>query len=783
MTPRRWVALLVVGLWLLPLPAWAAEQSKREQLRERYQPKNIQFNAPQGSLQVFRAQTGAAQQELLMNAGAANEGVSAAPAMEQTAPAQREGRRGRLEAVNRITVAPAPVVYAIYQTEYQAEIEEDIAFVTARVKLETFHGGGVARIPFADAQVGLKEVSLNRRPSMVNLEGNQYVVLIERPGRYDLEAQFFVKVAREREHGPGSFSFTAVPSPISLLDVHIEEPETDIFVEPSIKIEQETLPRRTLATVVLPHTNRILVRWTKAAAKVDLPSVVLEPKLYAESMSLVSVGDGILDVSSRVRYSILQREVSTLTVALPQEVAVLDVQGQHLRDWKVASEEGRQAVEVYLTRGVKGAYDLHLDYEQLIGEGSVTAQLPELVVAGVEREQGLVGIQAKTNAEIAFGRLADATEIDVKELPSELWSQAAYPILLAYKYLKHPHQVEISVKQHEEVPVLVAAVDTAQYVTLMTSEGKALTGATLIMRNNVKQFMRLRLPDGASLLSCFVSGEPVKPAQDQEWVLIPLKKSEALGETAARFPVELVYLAHGEPFGLVGRFTLRLPQLDIPTGQLDWSVYAPEEFNYWTLGGDVKPIRHRAPSGWQGPLQGFGMLRGERAQRRDLADQRAADEVGEKLPAAPAPLRQQEGQKVFSALKATKAGGALPIRIEIPTAGTVLRFSKLLVTEESPWLLNAYVRNAKGAAGALQWFVFLGVLGVGGALGRRAIGTGLPLTCVHGVLGVAVAAVALLCLWLAGLKPLVIGPALILVGLYLLGLRWRHWSRRKPTDP
>ena len=83
------------------------------------------------------------------------------------------------------------------------------------------------------------------------------------------------------------------------------------------------------------------------------------------------------------------------------------------------------------------------------------------------------------------------TPIDVKELPAELWQAAQHPILLSYKYLKHPYRLVLDVKRHEDVPVLASTIDAAWVTTFQTKEGKLLHSALLQVKNTHKQFVEL----------------------------------------------------------------------------------------------------------------------------------------------------------------------------------------------------------------------------------------------------------------------------------------------------
>jgi len=391
----------------------------------------------------------------------------------------------------------------------------------------------------------------------------------------------------------------------------------------------------------------------------------------------------------------LQSEVSNLRVALPEDVGVLEVKGKDLRDWKISKNEGQQYLDVYLNFGVRGNYLLELTFERNIGEGSVTASVPWVKAVGVEREKGYFGLAASTNVELSVDALDNVMPLDIKELPSMIWSRTVNPILLAFKYLTHPFSITIDVTRHKELPVLVAAIDSVNYVTLFTEEGKSLTKATYQIRNNVKQFIRLVLPKGAVLWSTFVSGRPVKPAEDAKGnILIPLEKSQLKGEALAQFPVEIAYLDSSlKKMGLFGNLKLNLPKTDTPINELYWSVYLPFDFRYFNFDGDVKNLRTRpgARFGVQGRLS------------RTQVTQERIDDIGQQFHVAE--------KKVFADFDKSKMKGVLPIRITVPKQGRFFRLSKLLVTgEESPWISVNYTTNLRQFHGLFWGLVIFTIL-------------------------------------------------------------------------
>jgi hypothetical protein len=597
-----------------------------------------------------------------------------------------EGSSSPRSNINEVSVSrtPAPAEsrvissYAIYRSNYKAEIEEDVVTVNGSVLFEVFRKGWT-QIPLVRSNVGLIDVSVNRGASFVTMQGNRYFLMVDKPGRYTLDIEFLLKASRERENGPGNFNLELIPAPISQFEFTMPEEEVDIFVDPSIKVEVKKEPKKTVAWAVMPNTERITVRWTKALPKETITPVKLEPKVYADTSTYASIGEGLIRCQSSINYSILQSEVPSFRLAFPEDVGILEVRGRDLRDWKVSKEAGVQYLEVYLNFGVKGNYTLNIIFERNVGTGSIVAQIPTVRIMGAERETGYFGIAAATNVELAVNKVENATSIDVKELPSTIWGSGASPILLAFKYLNHPFSIAIDVTKHEELPVLVAAIDSADYVSLDTKEGKSLTKAVYQVRNNVKQFIHLVLPKSATLWSALVSGKPVKPAKDKTGsILIPLEKSQLQGETLTQFPVEIVYLDKTAKMGMLGSLRLNLPQTDIPTSSLNWSVYLPLDYLYFNFGGDVQQAKER------GDLMGLFGVQTRQVQMMDKVSreemrQQEKNYIGEQF-AAPTQIFYKE-------LESAQMKGALPIKIDIPQRGRIYRFNKLLVTEkESPWL-------------------------------------------------------------------------------------------------
>ena len=151
-------------------------------------------------------------------------------------------------------------------------------------------------------------------------------------------------------------------------------------------------------------------------------------------------------------------------------------------------------------------------------------------------------------------------------------------------------------------------------------------------------------------------------------VLVPLVRSDASGGAMTGFSVEVIYVENGAPLA-DGRGDLRvdLPRADAPTSQLQWSVYFPESAKVDKKGHDgtvrLVPYFSSAP---QLPVD----------QTVTESDYRDVAQAADNMASAGA-----LGQ------------GVEPVKVELPLAGQVHTYEKMLVLDEPLWVSFGYVHH------------------------------------------------------------------------------------------
>jgi hypothetical protein len=461
----------------------------------------------------------------------------------------------------------------------------------------------------------------------------------------------------------------------------------------------------------------------------------LPPRIYANTATLVTVEGGRLRCRAEVTYDILHTGVDILRVDLPDGVELLGVTAPSLRHTQVVTEGKKRTLVADLKDVALGAYVLTLTYELRLKDDATAPVVPLISHGEAAQDRGSVALEVRGGLEVQATAKA-AERMDVKELTGELWGRASSPLIMAFKYAKPPAELTLAITRHKDLSVLVAMSDVCEAATTVTPDGKSITKMMFVVRNNLKQFMTLRLPEGAEVWSAFVNDRPVTPVRTAAGdVLVPLVKSQLEDNDAdnddedARttyiqrrdkrrreetgradmakqhvlrdrikkvqraedgpldlkpYDVEIVFVTPKVKLEDRGDLKLSLPKCDIPTGHLAWAVLLPTGLRVVDSTGNMKEV-----SSFSLPFRHFADA--EYARRGvALAQAQAQEKMAQQA---------QELAKAMDAMEqvaaAAKAQGVLPVRVEIPFTGTMTRYEKFLVVDEAPEMTVTYRKKTE----------------------------------------------------------------------------------------
>ncbi|MBI5548687.1 MAG: hypothetical protein HY901_32800, partial [Deltaproteobacteria bacterium] len=225
-------------------------------------------------------------------------------------------------------------------------------------------------------------------------------------------------------------------------------------------------------------------------------------------------------------------------ISRPAAMELLSAEAKDLAHWSVEKADAGKRLVASFARGQRGRVSLQLGFE--LPKPLELAQLPVLAAEDVSEQRAWLAACAESPVSIAPEKMEGGEVVDVKHLPAHLLRGLTLPFTLAWRHPGAGFSGQVRIARHATVALPQATIDAAYFTTVLTEEGQEVVKATFLVKNNLKPYLAVTLPEGARLWSSFVSGESVNPAIEGGKVLLPLVKSREVGsgDTLAVHQVE-----------------------------------------------------------------------------------------------------------------------------------------------------------------------------------------------------------------------------------------------------
>ncbi len=390
-------------------------------------------------------------------------------------------------------------------------------------------------------------------------------------------------------------------------------------------------------------------------------------RVYAESLNLLSVDEGGLDLFTVLRFNILYAGAQHFDVLIPQGMAVVSADGQGAFRYTTEPVEGGTLLHGETAFPIRNEYEISLRLRRELPRDSEAFDLELPRCQDVEREYGWLGVEVVGNLRLEEAERRGVLAVDVRQLPWEMVQSAVSPILRAYRYHTADAGVRLEAQRLPEQEPATGSVDLVEATTAVSREGAVLTDLRITLRNRLRHSLALRLPAGMAVRSANLDGEPVKPGVAEDGTLFfPLERS-AGGRDLVAFTLQVVLETELGGLGMVGHPGFELPALGLPTSTVRWEVYLPANNEYTALEGELEPQAYAGSGRW---FQGGVADGGQRASGQALASQEPTQSAGT---------------------------GAMPVRIELPTEGKRLSYTRYWLEADTPmelscWHLRSWLR-------------------------------------------------------------------------------------------
>lgn len=343
-----------------------------------------------------------------------------------------------------------------------------------------------------------------------------------------------------------------------------------------------------------------------------------DPQINVDVLTLVEAREQSLRHTWKLAFDVNYAGVDRFVLAVPKSVAddirfvdpgVKEIHKDYQADaalLKNLPDAANYAVwEIVLRNERTGSFEMSLSVEKPLPAGKeARLDLLQAHVLGASQETGQVAVVKDDNLEIRKYDAEGFEEIDPKELHPSLRRDGVF-VALKWRSLPVKLALDMARNAYKEVPT--AVITHAVLTTAVSTDLQQTTEVVYWVKNNAQQFLTVRLPKSARLLSdAFVNGATQQPMKREgsEDLLVRLPSGAAALKQAV--PVRLVFEMPspkaGEKMGWWGRFQVLPPEaldnLGKPLLVLEahHRLYLPEHRHYTKFDGPM--TQTLAARGW-----------------------------------------------------------------------------------------------------------------------------------------------------------------------------------------
>lgn len=572
---------------------------------------------------------------------------------------------------------PRPAVAAaLSRVDYDLRVDGESVAGRAQLTIDVLREGwATVAIP---SGLMARQAQIDGRPVAL-IPGASPQILLSRVGRTLVALDVVLPLTA----GPGTETIVVPQSPAPITRVALAVPRSGVTLTTTdgfVSEHAETSDESRWVAYGRPH-QPLSLTWRR---KVDDRRSELPLRVRARISQLVGLGEELGQLSASVRLEVQQGLARELVLAIPLSVTVAQVDGPTVADWDATS--GSLRVRFLEPVASEVSFVVQGDV-RTARQGSIV--VPLVRVPSAERETGGVAIDVLGSGELGERQSRGMDPTDVSDL-GDIVAGRESPSMAAFRFRpmagSDGRALSISVVRYTPQAVLIANVEEARYRTLMSEDGRLLVEARYAIRNNQRAFLKVTLPEGATLWSADVAGRPIRPGvADASGVLLPLEKGRA-GEEAPTFAVSLTYLQRTRAWDRTGSTTLELPALDLPISRTGVEFNYSPRFRVEPLPGAFRVEDNIGPTA-------------EAFTRPPVVDANRVARAGPPPPPPPpAASRPSSDLQALVDRFRTDAGGrtsigTLPVQVAFPSFGSsVFLAAELTPDAQAPTLAFAFKR-------------------------------------------------------------------------------------------
>jgi hypothetical protein len=346
--------------------------------------------------------------------------------------------------------ADKPIVpFAVESAQYDGKVADGIAKFKVILELELFEDKW-QRVPLAFKDVAFEEVLVDGEPGVLTPTKSGYDLVLRGKGRHKVEARFVAGIARGKEYATTAFALPSVP--LHKLTFRVPGKGTDIKIEPARAHTTVTEGEETVVLAFLGPQRNVKMTWRfQPEEAFKEPPLVFSTDLYD-----VDVQERILGGTVQFDLEVLRTPASTLTIAVPEKVQVLEVVGANIKTWGF-DDQARRRLKVAFHKPVSGRYSLRVGFEGPVEVPGALAA-PAFKVEQAARERGFYRVRSAEGVGLRPVGAENVFQIDLNALPKPIRGGAR---ALGFRFPALPFALSL---RTERIKPLVSLVSRARLV-------------------------------------------------------------------------------------------------------------------------------------------------------------------------------------------------------------------------------------------------------------------------------------------------------------------------------
>lgn len=616
-----------------------------------------------------------------------------------------EDFRAMVEAMNpQPTPTPAPPTAAFLSSaSYRGRLEGKLLRLDGNLSIEVLATGWV-RMPMWQQGAVL---SFDGAGTLLSGGSGGKEILVQGPGHRQIRVSLAIAVPENP--GENRLELRLPDAPLNLVEI-LPGPQIE-----TLKAQGGVALRgKNGSTLLSLAGGRTTLSWKrpfKAETAAGAEIIKLKPRIHLDSWEILDLSDGALSGLLILDLDIRLADISAFNLRLPAGIEVFEASAAGLESWKILRKENFRVLHLAFAAPREGKVRATIRFESAYDPkvGRITA--PRFEAEEIERENAWLTVGSE-GAEVAMDLPEGVLPSDPSELPPEIQAMASNPVA-ACRFTGAPGPIELQIREHQDAAVLTAVIERLNATTLVLADGTEALWLDLRIRNNRKQFLKLRLADeNTEIWSFLVDSKPARPKRAENTIMLPLPR----GGSEKLSTLSLVLLDRGEKMRLFHRLRPGLPIFDIPVIEAAWTVFLPPAHKYslgnspFSLVSESQPLVRRSSS--------RSLILGAAAAGRSYAPATLSKEM----------MRDQDEQedKVMQQVKTPRKAlrrGALPVKISLPAGVGQLpkiRVARVLMVDEeaSSLPIRVFPEFFAGMLSFLNWALLLAA-GILAAFGLR----------------------------------------------------------------